>query len=100
MAVGVVGMAGGNTGMGAAQPPPPAGRRRASFSFLGRGGGGGGRGGFTGGRGPAETDDGALEELLAPIKDDPGSSAVLTDIDGTIAPIVLKPADAAVPEPT
>src|SRR5690242_943195 len=48
----------------------------------------------------AEADGGELEHLLAPLKDDPAKSAVLTDIDGTIAPIVLKPEDAAVPEHT
>ena len=44
--------------------------------------------------------EGALERLLAPLTGDPGRSAILTDVDGTIAPIVLKPEDAAVPEPT
>ena len=48
----------------------------------------------------AGTGDGNLEQLLMPLRDDPGTSAVLTDVDGTIAPIVLKPEDAAVPEPT
>ncbi|MFL5908173.1 MAG: trehalose-phosphatase [Solirubrobacterales bacterium] len=41
-----------------------------------------------------------LEPLLAPIRRDPGHSAILTDIDGTIAPIVLDPKEAAVPERT
>jgi trehalose 6-phosphate phosphatase len=41
-----------------------------------------------------------LERLIAPLREDPGRSAVLTDIDGTIAPIVLDSADAAVPGPT
>jgi trehalose 6-phosphate phosphatase len=50
--------------------------------------------------GPAEADDGALERLLAPLREDPGSAAILTDVDGTIAPIVQDPADSAVPEPT
>jgi trehalose 6-phosphate phosphatase len=50
--------------------------------------------------GPTEADDGGLERLLAPLKEDPSRSAVLTDVDGTIAPIVLKPGDAAVPEHT
>jgi trehalose-phosphatase len=49
---------------------------------------------------PAEADDGGLERLLAPLRDDPGHSAILTDVDGTIAPIVQDPADAGVPEPT
>jgi trehalose 6-phosphate phosphatase len=48
----------------------------------------------------AGTGDGNLERLLAPLRDDPSGSAVLTDVDGTIAPIVLKPEDAAVPEHT
>jgi trehalose 6-phosphate phosphatase len=50
--------------------------------------------------GPPEADDGALERLLAPLREDPGSAAILTDVDGTIAPIVQDPADSAVPEPT
>jgi trehalose-phosphatase len=41
-----------------------------------------------------------LEELLAPFRADPQRAAVLTDIDGTIAPIVLNPEEAAVPEHT
>jgi trehalose-phosphatase len=41
-----------------------------------------------------------LEQLLAPLRADPGHSAILTDIDGTIAPIVLDPKEAAVPERT
>jgi trehalose 6-phosphate phosphatase len=47
-----------------------------------------------------EADDGALERLLAPLREDPARSAILTDVDGTIAPIVQDPADAAVPEHT
>ena len=50
--------------------------------------------------GLAEADGGALKSLLAPIREDPGRSAILTDVDGTIAPIVQDPADAAVPEHT
>jgi trehalose 6-phosphate phosphatase len=49
---------------------------------------------------PAEADEGELERLLAPLREDPSRSAILTDVDGTIAPITLKPEDAAVPEPT
>jgi trehalose 6-phosphate phosphatase len=49
--------------------------------------------------GPAG-DESELERLLAPLREDPGRSAILTDIDGTIAPIVLDPAEAAVPERT
>ena len=50
--------------------------------------------------GPTEADGGGLESLLAPLKEDPARSAVLMDVDGTIAPITLKPGDAAVPEHT
>jgi trehalose 6-phosphate phosphatase len=45
-------------------------------------------------------DQESLEAVLAPLRADPGRSAILTDIDGTIAPIVLSPEDAAVPETT
>ena len=48
----------------------------------------------------AAVDETALDELLAPLREDPGSSAILTDVDGTIAPIVQDPAAASVPEPT
>jgi trehalose 6-phosphate phosphatase len=48
----------------------------------------------------ASDDAGRLERLIAPLREDPGSSAVLTDIDGTIAPIVLHSSDATVPGPT
>ena len=41
-----------------------------------------------------------LQRLLEPLRSDPGRSAVLTDIDGTIAPIVVDPKEAAVPEHT
>jgi trehalose 6-phosphate phosphatase len=41
-----------------------------------------------------------LVEALEPIRSDPGSSAVLLDIDGTLAPIVRHAADAHVPEAT
>jgi trehalose 6-phosphate phosphatase len=43
---------------------------------------------------PRATD---VEELLAPLRRDPGSSAVFCDIDGTLAPIVERASDAAVP---
>src|SRR3954447_5502545 len=39
-------------------------------------------------------------ELLAPLRADPRSSAILCDIDGTLAPIVSDPEDATVPEGT
>ena len=40
------------------------------------------------------------ETILAPLRADPGSSAILCDIDGTLAPIVADPAAAAVPAAT
>ena len=43
---------------------------------------------------------GRVERVIAPLREDPGRSAVLTDIDGTIAPIVLDPTAAAVPDRT
>lgn len=45
---------------------------------------------------PAE----ALDQLLAPLRRNPAHSAILTDVDGTIAPIVADPAEARVPEAT
>jgi trehalose 6-phosphate phosphatase len=45
------------------------------------------------------TDD-DLGRLLAPLRSDPAKAAILTDVDGTIAPIVERPEDAAVPEET
>ena len=41
-----------------------------------------------------------IAELLAPLRAEPGASAVLCDIDGTLAPIVSDPEDARVPEET
>jgi len=41
-----------------------------------------------------------LEELLAPLRADPSHAAILTDVDGTIAPIADLPEEAAVPEET
>jgi len=41
-----------------------------------------------------------LESLIAPLRKEPGRAAILTDIDGTIAPIVLDPCKAAVPKRT
>src|SRR4051812_37495678 len=49
---------------------------------------------------PAIPDAETLEELLAPLRHAPGHSAILTDIDGTIAPIVTDPSEAGVPETT
>jgi trehalose 6-phosphate phosphatase len=50
--------------------------------------------------GEESVDAGSLERVLAPLREDPERAAVLTDIDGTIAPIVLDPTEAAVPERT
>jgi trehalose 6-phosphate phosphatase len=44
-----------------------------------------------------EARDGAAVELLAPLRADPRSAALLTDVDGTLAPIVLRPEEAEVP---
>src|SRR5438309_7608291 len=41
-----------------------------------------------------------LVEALEPVRSDPDRSAVLLDIDGTLAPIVRHAADAHVPEVT
>jgi trehalose 6-phosphate phosphatase len=41
-----------------------------------------------------------LEERLRPLKADPSNSAVLLDVDGVLAPIVLHPDDAHMPETT
>ena len=41
-----------------------------------------------------------IAQLIAPLRDDPASAAVLCDVDGTLAPIVGDPDDAAVPEQT
>ncbi len=40
------------------------------------------------------------EQLLAPLREQPQRSAILCDIDGTLAPIVPRPQDAAVPQRT
>jgi trehalose 6-phosphate phosphatase len=45
----------------------------------------------------AETAGDAWETLLGPLRAEPARAAVLTDIDGTLAPIVEHAADAAVP---
>jgi trehalose 6-phosphate phosphatase len=39
-------------------------------------------------------------EALAPLRENPARSAILFDIDGTLAPIAPQPSDARVPEPT
>ena len=41
-----------------------------------------------------------IAQLIAPLRADPGSAAVLCDIDGTLAPIVGDPASAVVPDET
>ena len=41
-----------------------------------------------------------LDELLRPLKADPARSAILLDVDGTLAPIVEQPDDAHMPEMT
>jgi trehalose 6-phosphate phosphatase len=41
-----------------------------------------------------------IAQLLAPLRAEPQAAAVLCDIDGTLAPIVPDPEDAAVPEET
>lgn len=41
-----------------------------------------------------------MEDLLTPLRADPSASAILCDVDGTLAPIVDDPEASAVPEPT
>ncbi|HKH40274.1 MAG TPA: trehalose-phosphatase [Solirubrobacterales bacterium] len=48
----------------------------------------------------ASPDAEALDQLLAPLRRDPDHSAILTDVDGTIAPIVADPSEARVPDGT
>jgi len=45
-----------------------------------------------------ETGEAAWGDLLAPLREDPGRAAVLTDVDGTLAPIVERAEDVRVPE--
>jgi trehalose 6-phosphate phosphatase len=49
---------------------------------------------------PRSTAPAPLVEALAPLRADPARSAVLLDVDGTLAPIVRHAEDAQVPEPT
>jgi trehalose-phosphatase len=49
---------------------------------------------------PAIPDAQRLDDLIAPLRRHPGRSAILTDVDGTIAPIVSEPSEATVPEAT
>ncbi|HEY8502500.1 MAG TPA: trehalose-phosphatase, partial [Solirubrobacterales bacterium] len=44
-----------------------------------------------------ESGSGGWEEVLAPLRSEPGRTAILTDVDGTLAPIVERAEDAAVP---
>jgi trehalose 6-phosphate phosphatase len=44
-----------------------------------------------------ETGGGEWAATMAPLREDPGRSAILTDVDGTLAPIVERAEDAAVP---
>jgi trehalose 6-phosphate phosphatase len=48
----------------------------------------------------AQAVSGRIAQLLLPLRKDPGSSAVLCDIDGTLAPIVADPVEAHVPPET
>ena len=48
---------------------------------------------------PESTRTGAgIEAVLAPLTGTPGSAAILLDLDGTLAPIVGRPEDVAIPE--
>src|SRR3954453_4323356 len=49
---------------------------------------------------PESPDADALAELLAPLRRNPARSAIFTDVDGTIAPIVTDPPEAQGPEET
>jgi trehalose 6-phosphate phosphatase len=40
----------------------------------------------------------AIAELLEPLRAEPHASAILCDVDGTLAPIVARPEDSAVPD--
>jgi trehalose 6-phosphate phosphatase len=46
------------------------------------------------------TADEELDRLIAPLRERPERSAVLSDVDGTLAPIVQDPSEAAVPAET
>jgi trehalose 6-phosphate phosphatase len=46
----------------------------------------------------SETGAGSSETLLEPLRRNPGRSAILTDVDGTLAPIVERAEEARVPE--
>jgi trehalose-phosphatase len=44
-----------------------------------------------------ESGDGAWRELLGPLRENPARAAILTDVDGTLAPIAERAEEAAVP---
>lgn len=46
----------------------------------------------------SETGEGAWVALLAPLREEPGRAAILTDVDGTLAPIAERAEQAEVPE--
>jgi trehalose 6-phosphate phosphatase len=46
-----------------------------------------------------ETGDRDWRELLEPLRDNPSRTAILTDVDGTLAPIAARAEEAAVPAP-
>jgi trehalose 6-phosphate phosphatase len=47
-----------------------------------------------------DIDSARVAGLLAPLRSDPRSAAVISDLDGTLAPIVERPGDARVPSET
>jgi trehalose 6-phosphate phosphatase len=49
---------------------------------------------------PAPAEQASLLDVIAPVRADPARSAILLDVDGTLAPIVRHAEDAHVPEPT
>ena len=48
--------------------------------------------------GEPQTSTAAWQELLEPLRAEPSRSAILTDFDGTLAPIVRRPEEAALPD--
>jgi trehalose 6-phosphate phosphatase len=46
-----------------------------------------------------ETGEGVWAPLLGPLRENPARAAILTDVDGTLAPIVERAGEAAVPAP-
>jgi trehalose-6-phosphatase len=47
--------------------------------------------------GDSQTTPAAWRELLEPLRAEPARAAILTDVDGTLAPIVERAEEAAVP---